>query len=99
MSGKLTFAHLGSVCFFLVQCLYALRRHSSKNSGSLFLLEINRTISSLIPFSAMSDSISVTNPYLYSESSSDWDEVLDKIFGEDNNSLSCRILVDQFGQQ
>src|SRR4029079_4750176 len=44
---------------------WAARRHASIHSGSVFLAEMNRTMSSDRPFGALSDSISVTNPYLY----------------------------------
>src|SRR5471032_514462 len=40
-------------------------RHSSIHSGSFFLAEMKRTVSSERPLGAFSDSISVTNPYLY----------------------------------
>src|SRR6476646_2451561 len=44
---------------------YASSRQASIHSGSLFLAEMKRTVSSDRPFGAFSDSISVTNPYLY----------------------------------
>src|SRR4029078_3226165 len=47
------------------QRLYASNRQSSIHCGSLFLAEMNRTVSSERPLGAFSDSISVTNPYLY----------------------------------
>src|SRR5712691_2236265 len=43
----------------------ASRRQSSIHSGSFFLAEMKRTVSSERPLGAFSDSISVTNPYLY----------------------------------
>src|ERR1700757_3645434 len=46
------------------------RRHSSIQSGSPFLAETQRTVSSLRPFGARSISISVTKPYLYFSPSS-----------------------------
>src|SRR3954464_951735 len=45
---------------------YALRRHSSMNSGSFFFAEIVRIMSSLSPAGTVSVSTSVTNPYAYS---------------------------------
>src|SRR5690242_4257895 len=48
------------------QCRKALRRHSSRKGGSFFLEEISRTVSSVNPGGALSDSTSVTKPYLYS---------------------------------
>src|SRR5580693_2207330 len=44
---------------------YASRRHSSIQVGSFFFAEMKRTVSSDRPLGALSDSISVTNPYLY----------------------------------
>src|SRR5882757_4945899 len=44
---------------------YASSRHSSIQAGSFFLAEMKRTISSDRPLGALSDSISVSNPYLY----------------------------------
>src|SRR5580692_9747780 len=44
---------------------YASRRHSSIQAGSFFFAEINRTVSSDRPLGALSDSISVSNPYRY----------------------------------
>src|SRR6476659_10036658 len=44
---------------------YASSRQASIQSGSFFLAEMNRTVSSERPLGAFSDSISVTNPYLY----------------------------------
>src|SRR5262249_33574629 len=40
-------------------------RHSSIHSGSFFLPEMKRTMSSFSPFAARSVSMSVTKPYLY----------------------------------
>ena len=42
----------------------AASRHSSSHSGSVFLAEMKRTVSSLRPGGAVSASISVTKPYL-----------------------------------
>src|SRR5665213_1695144 len=47
------------------QRLKASSRHASIHSGSFFLAEMKRTVSSDRPLEALSDSISVTNPYLY----------------------------------
>src|SRR3546814_10937601 len=47
------------------QCRLAFRRHSSSHSGSAFLAEMQRTISSFRPLGAVSASMSVTKPYLY----------------------------------
>src|SRR5690242_2251266 len=47
------------------QRLKASSRHASIHSGSFFLAEMNRTVSSERPLGAFSDSMSVTNPYLY----------------------------------
>src|SRR5215203_6934053 len=58
-----TRAHVGSR--IVSQRRYASSRHSSIHCGSFFLAEIKRTVSSDRPFGAFSDSISVTNPYLY----------------------------------
>src|ERR1700710_602374 len=44
---------------------YASRRHSSIQAGSFFFAEMKRTVSSDRPFGALSDSISVSNPYRY----------------------------------
>src|SRR5215216_5879218 len=44
----------------------AFRRNSSIHSGSFFFATIRRIVSSLSPRGIMSDSISVTKPYLYS---------------------------------
>ncbi len=44
----------------------ACSRHSVSQAGSRFLAEIMRMVSSLSPFGASSDSMSVTKPYLYS---------------------------------
>src|SRR5918997_108415 len=44
----------------------ALRRNSSIHSGSPFFSEMRRTVSSVRPRGIMSDSMSVTKPYLYS---------------------------------
>src|SRR4029077_9990063 len=62
------FAHFGSACDFssLAQYRYAFRRHSSMNSGSCFFAEMTRIKSSFKPAGIESDSMSVTNPYLYS---------------------------------
>ena len=48
------------------QARNAFRRNSSSHSGSLFFAEIARTTSSLRPGGSVSDSMSVTKPYLYS---------------------------------
>src|ERR1041385_189107 len=48
------------------QCRYALSRNSSIHSGSFFFSTMSRMVSSLKPRGITSDSISVTNPYLYS---------------------------------
>src|SRR6185295_20375145 len=63
MGGYWTFAHSGS--FIVIQCRYDLRRHSSSQAGSSFLVEMRRITSSLRPGATVSDSISVTKPYLY----------------------------------
>src|SRR5437899_12256776 len=70
MGGYLMFAHLGSACDFSrdAQCRYALSRHWSMNSGSFFLAEIRRMVSSFRPLGTLSSSISVTKPHLYSRS-------------------------------
>src|SRR5215212_9648570 len=59
---------LGQLCgsVILSQPRYALSRHSSNHSGSPFLAEIRRMMSSFSPLGAASASISVTKPYLYS---------------------------------
>ena len=59
MGSKSTFAHVGSSLPCLSQCRYALNRQSSIHSGSSFFSEISRTMSSLIPFGAKSESMSV----------------------------------------
>src|SRR5438445_11993234 len=48
------------------QCREARRRYSRNQSGSFFLREMSRTMSSLRPFGAVSSSRSETKPYLYS---------------------------------
>jgi hypothetical protein len=48
------------------QWRYALSRQSVIHSGSFFLREIRRMMSSLMPGGAESVSTSVTKPYLYS---------------------------------
>src|SRR5260221_3397410 len=40
-------------------------RHTSIQAGSLFFAEMKRTVSSDRPLGALSDSISVSNPYRY----------------------------------
>src|SRR6266700_2719931 len=52
--------------FIVNQCRYAFKRNSSIHSGSFFLPEIKRIVSSLRPRGIVSDSMSVTQPYLYS---------------------------------
>src|SRR5499427_5292683 len=47
------------------QWRYAPKRHSSNQAGSFFLAEMKRTVSSQSPLGAFSDSMSVSNPYLY----------------------------------
>src|SRR5438046_3215689 len=64
MGGYRTLPQCGS--FIVSQRRYALRRHSSMNSGSFFFAEIVRIISSLRPGGTVSVSTSVTNPYAYS---------------------------------
>src|SRR5260370_29028935 len=51
------------------QRLNASSRQASNQSGSFFFAEIKRTVSSDRPLGAFSDSISVSNPYLYSSTS------------------------------
>src|SRR4029450_13235292 len=60
----------------------AFSRHSSSHSGSFFLAEIIRTMSSLRPRGTSSASMSVTNPYLYSRvaSSSMVSVLVDMVF-------------------
>ena len=60
----MTFGQCGSVIFS--QPRYALSRHSSSHSGSSFLAEMSRTMSSVSPCGMLSASMSVTKPYLYS---------------------------------
>src|ERR1043166_5143262 len=48
------------------QCRNALSRNSSIHSGSFFFSTMSRMVSSVKPRGITSDSISVTNPYLYS---------------------------------
>src|SRR3982751_1539357 len=48
------------------QWRYAFNRNSSIHSGSFFFAEISRIVSSFNPFGIVSDSMSVTKPYLYS---------------------------------
>src|SRR5829696_4163029 len=65
MVGYLRFGQcFGSV--IVSQCRKAFRRNSSIHSGSFFFATITRIVSSVIPRGIMSDSISVTKPYLYS---------------------------------
>src|SRR3546814_818597 len=63
MAGNVTSGQVGSG--MVIQCRYAFRRHSSSHSGSAFLAEMKRTISSFRPLGAVSASMSVTKPYLY----------------------------------
>src|SRR3989304_2211215 len=68
MSGKsifryLTFGQAGSV--MVSQCRNALRRNSRSHSGSPFLCEMSRIVSSDSPLGATSASISVTKPCWY----------------------------------
>jgi len=44
---------------------YASSRHSSIQAGSFFFAEMNLMVSSERPLGALSDSISVSNPYRY----------------------------------
>ena len=60
--GKCTLCHAGSV--IVRQKRNAFRRHSSSQSGSPFLAEMIRTISSFSPGGTASASTSVTKPYL-----------------------------------
>src|SRR5438093_13598345 len=62
------FDHVGSASdlYSFTHCREALRRQSSMNRGSFFFAEIRRTMSSFSPRGAVSASMSVTNPYLYS---------------------------------
>jgi hypothetical protein len=55
-------AHSGSV--ISRQARNAASRHSSSHAGSPFLAEMKRTVSSSRPGGALSDSMSVTKPYL-----------------------------------
>src|SRR6267378_8057194 len=64
MAGYRTLPQCGS--FIVSQRRYALRRHSSMNSGSFFFAEMVRMMSSLRPAGTVSVSTSVTNPYAYS---------------------------------
>ena len=64
MGGNSTLAQFGSLSPILSQRWYAFSRKSSRNSGSFFLAEIMRTICSSNPLGAISDSMSVTKPYL-----------------------------------
>ncbi len=57
-------AHVGSSLPSVSQWRYAFNRHSSIHSGSCFLAEISRTMSSLRPLGAMSDSMSKSKPHL-----------------------------------
>src|SRR5205085_9002747 len=68
MGGYLMFAHFGSACDRSneAQWRYARSRHSSMNSGSFFLAEMIRIVSSLSPLGTLSSSSSVTKPHLYS---------------------------------
>src|SRR3569833_4219864 len=61
--GLSTRAQVGSR--MVSQRRYASSRHWSIHSGSFFLAEMKRTVSSERPFSAFSDSMLVSNPYLY----------------------------------
>src|SRR6266699_1765219 len=63
MRGKCSLAHLGSSSSS--QRANASSRHASIHSGSFFWAEMKRTMSSDRPLGALSDSMSVTNPYLY----------------------------------
>src|SRR3972149_3884894 len=63
MAGKSTLAHAGSA--MVGQWRKAFSRHARSHSGSSFLREIRRTMSSLRPLGAVSDSMSVMKPYLY----------------------------------
>ena len=57
------FAHFGSV--IVSQWRYALSRHSSRNAGSPFFCEMSRMMSSFSPAGTTSESMDVSNPYLY----------------------------------
>src|SRR2546425_2424192 len=63
MGPYFTLGQCGSDIFS--QLRYALRRHSSIHAGSPFLAEISRITSSFKPGGTISDSMSVTKPYLY----------------------------------
>src|SRR5688500_15521428 len=56
--------------------LNAFRRQSRSHCGSSFLAEMKRTVSSLRPFGAKSDSMSVMKPYLYSPCSERSDSIV-----------------------
>ena len=60
--GKCTLCHAGSA--IVCQKRNAFSRHSSSHSGSPFLSEMIRMISSFSPAGTASASISVTKPYL-----------------------------------
>ena len=60
--GKCTLCHFGSV--MVCQTRNAFRRQSSSHSGSPFLAEMMRMMSSFSPGGTASASMSVTNPYL-----------------------------------
>ena len=64
MGPYLTLPQVGS--FIVSHVRYAFRRQSSSHSGSCFLAEIIRTMSSLSPRGTDSCSTSVKKPYLYS---------------------------------
>ena len=60
--GKCTLCHRGSV--IVCQTRNAFSRHSSSHSGSPFLAEMIRMMSSFSPGGTASASMSVTKPYL-----------------------------------
>src|ERR1035438_7386449 len=88
------FAQLGSSK--VSQWRYAFNLHSSSHSGSFFFAEMNRTISSLNPFGAESDSKSEMNPYLYSVFATFSNNSCSVLIFLDENCQELRTLQDSF---
>src|SRR5918997_2541336 len=83
----------GQLCgsTILSQPRNAFKRHSSSQSGSPFLAEMRRMMSSFSPFGAESDSISVTKPYLYSLLTSVSTDELMRSPGARSVAETCRL--------
>src|SRR5688572_24478229 len=88
MGPYVTFGQCGSV--IVCQRRNALSRHSSSHSGSLFLAEMMRTVSSDNPGGMVSASMSVSKPAWYSLLISDSIELLIVVVGNRESGVGNR---------